>query len=232
MQTIFAPVVSNLLYFAVFGLSLRKAIPTVDGVSYLAFLIPGLIVLGMINNAFQNPSSSMIIMKFQGLIDDIMTIPLKRIELLIAFISSAVLRASIIGVMTYFTAIFFVDFSYTSIPIIIIATTLISLFFAFLGLLTGIWASEFERIAFLQNFVMMPMIFLGGVFYPVSDLPPLFLKISLFNPIVHMINLVRYGFTGIIEIPIFTSFAVLGSMTLVIGLITYFVLRSGWRLQN
>ena len=232
MQTIIAPVVSNLLYFAVFGLSLRKAIPSIEGVSYLAFLAPGLIVLGMVNNAFQNPSSSIIIMKFQGLIDDLMTIPLKRIELLIAFVGSAVLRAMLIGFMTYLTAIYFVDFSYASISIIILSTILISFFFSFLGLFVGIWANEFERIDFLQNFVMLPLIFLGGVFYPISDLPPLFLKISMFNPVVHMINLVRYGFTGISEVSLITSFAVLGSFTLVMGLATYIALRKGWKLQT
>jgi len=231
-QTLMAPVISNLLYLAIFGLSLHKAIPDVQGVSYLEFLVPGLIIMGIINNAYQNPSSSIIIMKYQGIIYDIMSIPLKRYELLIAFISSAVLRGLIVGFATYLTAIFFVDFHYVSIPIIITAAILVSLFFAFAGLFTGIWADEFDKTALVQNFIIMPLIFLGGVFYPISTLPETIKDISSLNPIVHMINLLRYGLTGVKEFSIQTSFIVVISCILVAGTITYLVLRNGWKLQD
>lgn len=232
MQTIFAPVVNNLLYFAVFGLSLHKAIPSIQGISYLQFMVPGLIVMGLINNAYQNPSSSIILMKYQGLIGDLMSIPLKRIEIFSAFIASALLRSFIVGGITFLTAIFFVDFPYTSIPIILISAFLISLFFSFLGLFVGIWAKEFDNQAFLQNFIIMPLTFLGGVFYPITSLPGIFATISRFNPIVHMINLLRYGFTGIEEIPINLSLLILAGGAIILGSITYFTLHKGWKLQN
>jgi ABC-2 type transport system permease protein len=231
-QTVVAPVISNLLYFAIFGLSLHRAIPDIQGITYLQFLVPGLIVMGLINNAFQNPSSSIIIMKYQGLINDILSIPLRRIELLIAFTGSAVIRGLIVGFMTYLTAIFFVDFTYASVPIIIASSVLICFFFAFLGIIVGIWANEFDKTAFVQNFVMLPLIFLGGVFYSIDGLPEIAQKVSAFNPIVYMINLLRYGFTGVLEYPIDLSFLIIGGTTAILGIVSYLILRTGWRLQN
>jgi ABC-2 type transport system permease protein len=231
-QTLLAPVISNLLYFAIFGLSLQRSVETLGDVSYLAFLAPGLIIMGIINNSFQNPSSSIIIMKYQGLITDLMVVPLKRRELLLAFISSAVLRGLIVGGMTFATAIFFVDFTYDSVPIIILTSILVALFFSFVGLSVGIWADEFDRTAFIQNFVLLPLIFLGGVFYPSSSLPGVFAQISAFNPIVHMINLLRYGFTGMLEYPVSLSLSVLAGGTALAGFIAYYLLKSGYKLQN
>lgn len=232
MQTIMAPVINNLLYFAIFGLSIGRAVTEVAGIPYLEFLVPGLIMMGIINNAYQNPSSSIIIMKYQGLITDILMIPLKRFELLLAYVSSAVLRALIIGFMTYLTAIFFVDFTYASIPIIFISVFLVSLFFSFVGVFVGIWATDFDKVAFIMNFIMMPLIFLGGVFYPVSNLSGAFRTLSTFNPIVYMINALRYGFTGVQEFPIGNSLIILSIATVVAGSIVYWLLRKGWRLQN
>lgn len=232
LQTILAPVVSNLLYFAIFGISLHRTITDIDGIGYLEFLVPGLIIMGIINNAYQNPSSSLIIMKYQGLIGDLMTIPISRFEILLAIISSAVLRAFIIGFMTFLTAIFFVDFSYVSVPIIFATFFLVSLFFSFLGMIVGIWGEVFDQSAFIQNFILLPLIFLGGVFYPISQLDGILKTLSSFNPIVYMINLLRYGFTGLQEFPVNLSLGVLTISTLALGIFTYYLLRSGWKLQN
>ena len=171
-------------------------------------------------------------MKYQGLINDILSIPLRRLELLIAFTGSAVIRGLIVGFMTYLTAIFFVDFTYASIPIIISSAVLICFFFAFLGIIIGIWADEFDKTAFVQNFVLLPLIFLGGVFYAIDGLPEIAQKFSAFNPIVYMINLLRYGFTGVLEFPINLSFLVVGLSTAFLGVLSYLILRTGWRLQN
>lgn len=232
LQTLFAPVFSNLLYFAIFGLSLYKAVPDVNGITYLQFLVPGLIAMGIINNAFQNPSSSLIIMKYQGLIQNLLTIPLKRSEIMLAFVFSAVLRGLLVGFMTYLTAIIFVELPYHSFLIITLAALIIALFFSFLGLLVGIWAKEFDRNAFVQNFVLTPLTFLGGVFYSLDRLPQIAQNISMANPIVYLIDLLRYGFTGVHSYPIGISFAVSITITAILGAITYLVLKSGWRLEN
>lgn len=232
MQTIMAPVINNILYFAIFGISLHRNIPEIQGVGYLEFLVPGLIIMGIVNNAYQNPSSSIMIMKYQGLVSDLMTIPLKAGEILFAFISAAVLRSLIIGFATLLTAIFFVDFHFTSIPIIILSALLVSLFFSFIGLIVGLWANEFDRQAFISNFILLPLTFLGGVFYPLSGLPEIFQKLSTFNPIVHMTSLMRYGFTGLEEISVWTSLTVTSTLTFIFGFICYLLLKKGWKLQN
>ncbi|MBI5753720.1 ABC transporter permease [Candidatus Peregrinibacteria bacterium] len=232
MQTIFAPVVNNLLYFAVFGFSLHRAIPSIQGITYLQFMVPGLIIMGLVNNAYQNPSSSIILMKYQGIIGDLLSIPLKRSEIFLAFIASAVIRSFIVGGVTFLTALFFISFPYTSIPIILISAFLVALFFSFLGLFVGIWAKEFDNQAFIQTFIIMPLTFLGGVFYPITSLPAAMATVAKFDPIVHMINLLRYGFTGLQEIPISLSLIVLASITIFMGLISFIALRTGWKLQN
>ncbi len=231
-QTIFSPVISNLLYLAIFGLSMKRAIPMEGDVTYLQFLVPGLIMMGIINNAFQNPSSSIVIMRYQGLLESLMTIPLKRIEILIAFMGSAVLRGLIVGTATLITGLFFVSFTTISIPIILFASITVALFFGFAGLVAGIWATEFDKIAFLTNFVLMPLIFLGGVFYPISSLPPLFANVSSFNPIVYMIDLLRYGFTGVNDFSLIFSMGIISTATIAMGIIAYTLLARGYKLQN
>lgn len=232
LQTLLAPVINNLLYFTVFGIALHGSITNVQGATYLQFLVPGLITMGIINNAYQNPSSSIIMMKYQGLISDLMTLPLKKSEILLSFTASGVLRALTVGLVTFVTAIFFVDFSFYSIPMILFSAIMIALFFSFFGFFMGIWADEFDRQAAFQNFILMPLTFLGGVFYPITQLPEMVQKISHLNPIFHMINLCRYGFTGIVEFPIIYSAIILTSLTFAIAAICFFTLRSGWKLQN
>lgn len=231
-QTILGPVVSNLLYLAIFGLSLHRAIPNIDGITYLQFLVPGLILMALINNAYQNPSSSLIIMKFQGVISDLLTIPLRTGEILAAFIGSAVLRALLVAAVTYLTTIYFVDLTYTSLTVIFASSLLISLFFSFCGMLIGIWANDFDRHSLVLNFILSPLIFLGGVFYPITSLPENLQTIFKLNPIVYMINLLRYGFTGLKEFPLTESFILLTAATIILGFVNYYLLKKGWRLQT
>ena len=231
MQTIASPVFSNLLYFAIFGISLQRAVP-IEGVSYLQFLVPGLIIMGMITNSYLNPASSIMIMKYQGLITDMMTIPLKHIEKFIAFTASAVIRSFIVGIVTLITASFFVSFDYHSIPLILLSGFLVAFFFACFGIIIGIWADEFDRQNFVQTFVVTPLIFLGGVFYPVTKLPGIFQTLSRFNPMVYMIDLMRYGFTGVSEFAIGTSLLVLSLGTVAIAVAAYMLMRSGYKLQT
>ena len=231
LQTVFAPVFSNVLYFTIFGIAFSK-MEVAPGLGYLQFLVPGLIAMGIINNAFQNPASSLIQMKYQGLIHNLLTIPLSRAEILLAFVSSAVLRGFIVGAATLITSMFFVDVPFHSIPLIIISALLISLFFAFLGVLVGVWANEFDQNAFIQNFVLTPLVFLGGVFYAIDRLPEWAQVVSHFNPMVYMIDLLRYSFTSVGSYSLSTNLTVVGVSVAVLGAVTYLVLKSGWRIQN
>jgi ABC-2 type transport system permease protein len=232
LQTILSPVLSNLLYLAIFGLSLKRTVELGGGMTYMQFLIPGLIIMGIINNAFQNPSSSIVIMKYQGLISDLMSIPLKRSEIMLAIISSAVLRGFIVGAATLATGLIFVSFTNFNIFVILTASLLVALFFSFLGMIVGIWAEDFDKVAFILNFILMPLIFLGGVFYPITSLPSLFKTLSSFNPIVYMIDMLRYGFTGVNEFPVILSFLIVSVSVFILGLISYLMLKKGYHLQN
>lgn len=232
LQTVLSPIVSNLLYLAVFGVSLHRALPEVEGISYLAFLVPGLVAMGIINNSFQNPSSSIMIAKYQGIITDILTIPLKWSEILFAYLSSALLRGLIVGSVTLATMSFFVDFTYPAIGYIIVSAILLGIFFGAIGVIIGIWANEFDQFSLIQNFVLTPLLFLGGVFYPLQQLPEKFQVISQFNPIVYMIDILRYGFTGIHAFPPLYSLSIVAGMTVAAVTAAYLLLRSGWKLQT
>ncbi len=231
MQTVFAPLVSNLLFLAIFGLSLHRTVP-MEGVSYLQFLVPGLIVMGIINNAYQNPSSSIILMKYQGTINNLLIIPLRKIEIFTAFICASILRSFIVAIVTFTASLFFVSFSYYSIPFIFLAAFLIAMFFSSLGLAVGIWAKEFDNQAFIFSFILTPLIFLGGIFFPASKLPGAFAKIIQINPIIYMIDLFRYGFNGIHEFPISTGLIVLFIATFLVSWLAYHLLKTGYQLQN
>jgi len=232
MQTVLSPVISNLLFLTVFGLSLHRSTAQVEGVSYLQFLVPGLIIMGISNNAFQNTSSSIIISKYRGLIQNLMMIPLKKGSILVAFIASAVARGSIVGIATWVSTLFFVDLPYTSVPVIIGSSILVALLFGFMGFITGIWAKEFDNIAFIQNFIITPMVFLGGVFYPLAILPEPFRTISFFNPIVYMVDLIRYGFIGVSHFPLYVGFSIVLGLLVITGGISYWIIKTGWKLQT
>lgn len=231
MQTILAPVISNLLYLAIFGISIQRNV-NIQGLSYLQFLVPGLIIMGIINNTYQNSSSSLTIMKYMGLITDLSSLPLKRWEILLAMTASSVVRGFIVGVMTLITAVFFVSFNFYSIISILTASLLVAMFFSFAGIIVGIWADEFDQQAFIANFLLMPLIFLGGIFYPITQLPEFFQKISQLNPLVYMIDLLRYGFTGVHEFSLMIDLSSLTGLTLIAGLVSYFMLCSGYKIQT
>ncbi|PKL36405.1 ABC transporter [Candidatus Peregrinibacteria bacterium HGW-Peregrinibacteria-1] len=230
-QTILTPVISNLLFLMIFGLSIGRDIPGSD-LSYLQFVVPGLVMMGIINNAYQNPSSSIIIMKYQGLISNLLTIPLSKGEILWAFLASAVLRGLLVGVVTLITALFFVQVGFYSILYIVLASFFSALLFSALGVIVGVWAKSFDQTTFVFSFLLSPLIFLGGVFYPITTLPDLFQTISMFNPIVYMVDLLRYGFTGYHEFALLLDVSVVLGFSLVLTAVSYLILRTGWRMQT
>jgi ABC-2 type transport system permease protein len=196
-QTVLQPLISTTLYFVVFGFTPGGRQHTVDGVSYVAFIVPGLVFLGIANNAFLNASSSFFITKIQGTIVDLLVAPLGPTELLIGFVAGAMVRGLLVGLLTWAAALIF-----TAAHLVHPFTTLLFLglsayVFSVLGLVAGIWAEKFEQINFFPTFLMLPLTFLGGVFYSVHSLPEPFRTISLFNPVVHMVEGLRAGMLGL-----------------------------------
>ena len=229
-QTIFSPLISTSLYFLVFGFTLGRRQAEFDGLPYIVFIVPGLVFLGTANNAFLNSSSSLFITKLQGTVVDLLVAPLGPLELMIGFVSGAMARGLMVGIATWGVSLLFSGFHLVH-PVETLVFLLLSAYvFAMLGVLAGLWAEKFEQINFFPTFVMLPLTFLGGVFYSVQKLPEPFRTISLFNPVVHMVEGLRAGMLGL---PLPTSAGMAVLLVLAVGstALSYRLLKSGYKLK-
>ena len=231
-QTVLSPLITTALYFVVFGWSLGGRLREVEGVPYIRFLVPGLVMLGIINNAFLNTSSSLFIMKLQGTIVDLLVTPLSYLEMLAAFLAAGTTRAVLVGGLTWLTAAFFVGPSVPHPLEAILAGTLVSIAFAAAGLIVALWADKFEQVSFVPTFVITPLAFLGGVFYSASMLPPGFRLLLRFNPIYYMIESMRYALIGVTAEPPWLGFCVVGALTAAMVGWALLLLKGGYKLRN
>jgi ABC-2 type transport system permease protein len=229
-QTVLQPLISTSLYFVVFGYSLGER-AMVDGVPYTTYIVPGLVFLGIANNAFLNSSSSIFITKIQGTLVDLLVAPLGPAELLMGFITGAMVRGLLVGLLTWVVALFF------TIPTLVMPVTtvlylLLSAYvFAVLGFLAGIWAEKFEQINFFPTFLLLPLTFLGGVFYSVDTLPEPFRTVSQLNPVVHMVHGLRHGMLGL-RAEGWSGFALLIGVAIGATALAVRLLRIGYRLRS
>lgn len=230
-QTVLSPLISTTLYFVVFGYSLAGRVHTVEGVPYLAFIVPGLVFLGLANNAFLNSSSSLFITKIQGTVVDLLVAPLGPTELMAGFIGGAMVRGLIVGLLTYLVASFFAGFHLEHAPATLFFLLLSSYTFSVLGMLAAMWAEKFEQINFFPTFVMLPLTFLGGIFYSVRQLPSPWDTISLFNPMVYMVEGLRYGMLGQSGFSSLVGGGILLGVALVATGVAWNALRSGYKLK-
>ncbi|WP_234066006.1 ABC transporter permease [Myxococcus stipitatus] len=230
-QTVLSPLISTTLYFIVFGYSISSRIHTVEGSPYLHFIVPGLVFLGIANNAFLNSSSSLFITKIQGTVVDLLVAPLGPGELMAGFIGGAMVRGLVVGGLTWAVATLFTGFSLEHAWVAAYFLLVSSYVFSVLGMLAAVWAEKFEQINFFPTFVMLPLTFLGGVFYSVRELPAPWNTISLFNPMVYMVEGLRYGMLGrSMYSPLYGGGILLG-VALAATAVTYFVLRSGYKMK-
>jgi len=229
-QTVFSPLISTTLYFLVFGFTLGGAQAQVDGVPYLVYIVPGLVFLGTANNAFLNSSSSLFITKIQGTVVDLLVAPLGPAELMIGFVTGAMVRGLIVGLSTWAVTLYFTGFHLVH-PLESCAFLLLSAYvFSTLGLLAGLWADKFEHINFFPTFMMLPLTFLGGVFYSVDRLGEPFRTLSLFNPVVHMLAGLRAGMLGL-PLPRATGMTILLVLAVGSSGLAYRLLKSGYKLK-
>jgi ABC-2 type transport system permease protein len=231
-QTVAAPVITALLYLLIFSHVLDKHVQVYDGVAYTEFLIPGLIMMSVLQNAFANSSSSLIQSKVMGNIVFVLLTPLTHLQFFMAFLIAAVIRGLVVGLCIYLVAMWFVDLTVAN-PWMIIAFGLLgSALLGTFGIIAGIWADRFDQMAAFQNFIIMPLSFLSGVFYSIHSLPPFWQKISHLNPFFYMIDGFRYGFFGKGDgAPVF-SLLIVGASFLVLALITLKMLKSGYKLRS
>ncbi len=230
-QTVAAPVITALLYLLIFSHVLEGHVQVYDGVPYTAFLIPGLIMMSVLQNAFANSSSSLIQSKVMGNIVFVLLTPLTHLQFFTAFLCAAIIRGLAVGLCIYLVAFWFVDINVVYPSLIFAFALLGSALLGTFGIIAGIWADRFDQMAMFQNFIIMPLSFLSGVFYSIHSLPPFWQKVSHLNPFFYMIDGFRYGFFGKGDISPLISLTIVGVSFLVLALVTLKMLKSGYKLR-
>ena len=236
-QTVVAPVVTTLLYLLVFNFAIGASRPAIDGVSFVVFLTPGLIMMAVLTNAFTNSSSSILIGKVQGNIVDVLMPPLSPAELTVAFVAGAATRGLLVGFITGVTGAVFISYTGTGMVIealwaVFYFSTVAALIFAMLGVLGGIWAEKFDNIAAVTNFIIMPLTFLSGTFYSIKRLPEPFQIVSHFNPVFYLIDGFRYGFLGCADSNLAIGVALTAGLVIALAISCYLLFRSGYKLKD
>ncbi|SFD57318.1 ABC-2 type transport system permease protein [Sulfitobacter brevis] len=231
-QSILSPVLSTSLYFVVFGAAIGSRIQEVEGVSYGAFIVPGLIMLSVITQSISNASFGIYFPKFIGTIFELLSAPISFIEIVIGYVGAAALKALFIGVIILITAFFFVDISIAHPFAMVAFLVLTCISFALMGFIIGIWAGNFEQLQLVPLLIVTPLVFLGGSFYSISMLPPVWQTISHFNPVVYLISGFRWAFFGTADVPILTSLMAIGLFTSTCLAVIWWIFRTGWRIRQ
>jgi ABC-2 type transport system permease protein len=231
VQTVLAPMLTAVLYLLVFAHVLEGRLDIFPGVGYTAFLIPGLIMMSVLQNAFANSSSSLIQSKITGNLVFILLTPLAHWEFFAAYVAASMVRGLVVGLGLLLTTLWFADLQYAAPVWILVFAVLGSAILGTIGLIAGLWAEKFDQIAAFQNFIVMPATFLSGVFYSVQTLPPFWRMVSHLNPFFYMVDGFRHGFFGVSDVPLELSLAVClvtlaGSVAIALRL-----LASGYRLR-
>jgi len=231
VQTVGAPVLTALLYLLIFSHVLEEHVQVYPGVSYTAFLMPGLIMMSLLQNAFANSSSSLIQSKITGNIVFVLLPPLSYLEFFLAYLLAALIRGATVGIGVLLVGLFFADIELRH-PLWILAFALASgAVFACVGIIAGIWANQFDHLAGVQNFIIMPLTFLSGVFYSIHSLPLFWQNVSHFNPVFYMIDGFRFGFFGVSDVAPEVSLVVVSVSFLAVAAVTLALLRSGYKLR-
>lgn len=232
LQTVVAPIVTALLYLVIFAHAIARHVDVYPGVGYAQFLIPGLMMMSMIQNAFANSASSLIQSKVTGNLIFVLLTPLSPGAFLTAFVAAATVRALVVGVAIYVATLPFVTLPLAH-PLFVALFALIAAgALGCLGLIAAIWADKFDQLAGFQNFLIMPLSFLAGVFYSVHSLPPFWFAASHLNPFFYMVDGFRYGFFGQADVPPALSLAVAGTTLALVATITWLLLARGYKLRD
>jgi ABC-2 type transport system permease protein len=226
-QTLLPPIINQSLYFVIFGSFIGAQIDDIDGVSYMAFIIPGLILMAIISNSFANVVSSFFGSKFQRSIEELLVSPTPKWVILAGYTLGGMMRGLIIGTLVWIVSMFFVKQGIHSPAIVIVFGVLTSLLFSLAGFTVGIFAKKFDDVSFVPTFILTPLTYLGGVFYSIGDLPQVWQIISRFNPIVYMIDGFRYGFYGRSDLSVITSTLVVLLFCVVLVCLNLYFLKIG-----
>jgi ABC-2 type transport system permease protein len=232
LQSFVSPVISTSLYFVVFGAAIGSRIDQVEGVSYGAFIVPGLIMLSVMTQAISNASFGIYFPKFIGTIYELLSAPINFLEIVLGYVGAAATKALFIGIVILGTSALFVDLSIQHPFAMLAFLVLTCLSFSLFGFIIGIWAGNFEQLQLIPLLVVTPLVFLGGSFYSIAMLPPVWQTISFFNPVVYLVSGFRWSFFGVADVPIGISLlAIVGFTVLCLGII-WWIFKTGWRIRQ
>jgi ABC-2 type transport system permease protein len=231
-QTVAGPVLTAMLYLLIFGHALEAHVKVYDQVSYTSFLVPGLAMMSLLQNAFANSSSSLIMSKVMGNLVFLLLTPLSYMNWYVAYVGAAVIRGLVVGLGVFVVSAFFTSVSFVAPIWILVFAVLGAALMGTLGLIAGLWAEKFDQLAAFQNFVVMPMTFLSGVFYSIHSLPAFWQGVSHLNPFFYMIDGFRYGFFGVSDVSPWLSVSVVGAALVVVSFIALHLLRTGYKIRS
>ena len=232
VQTLVPPAITMTLYFIIFGNLIGSRIGEMNGFSYMEYIVPGLIMMSVITNSYSNVASSFFSSKFQRNIEELLVAPVPNYVIILGFVMGGVVRGLLVGTIVTFVSLFFVDLQVDHWGIIIATVFMTSVVFSLGGLINAIYARTFDDISIIPTFILTPLTYLGGVFYSISLLPEVWQNVSKINPIVYMVNAFRYGFLGVSDVGIVTSFAVLGGFVVVLYAVAHYLVTKGIGLRT
>lgn len=232
VQTLVPPVITTSLYFVIFGNLIGGRIGQMEGFSYMEFIVPGLIMMSVITSSYANVSSSFFSQKFQKNIEELLVAPVPTHIIIWGFVIGGLGRSVLVGTLVTVISLFFVPLHVFSWSIVIITLLMTAILFSLAGLLNGIFAQSFDDVSIVPTFVLQPLTYLGGVFYAISMLPPIWQTISKINPIVYMISGFRYGFLGTIDVPILFSMIILVLFISVLYTVCWYLIDRGRGLRS
>jgi len=232
LQSIATPVISTSLYFVVFGSAIGSRMEAMHGIPYGAFIIPGLVMMALLTESISNASFGIYMPRYSGTIYEVLSAPVSYIEIVIGYVGAAATKSIILGVVILLTARLFVDYQIAHPLVMVLFLVLTAVTFCLFGFIIGIWADGWEKLQIVPSLIVMPLAFLGGSFYSIEMLPPLWQKVTLFNPVVYLISGFRWSFYGVSDVNVAVSLGMtLGFLALCIGLI-WWIFRTGYRLKN
>ncbi len=232
VQSVAAPVITTSLYFIVFGAAIGSRMPSIDGVSYGAFIVPGLLMLSILTESISNGSFGIYMPKFAGTIYEVLSAPVSAAEVVLGYVGAAATKSVVLGLVILATARIFVPYEINHPMIMLAFLVLTSVTFSLFGFLTGIWADGWEKLSIIPMLVITPLTFLGGSFYSIDMLPGVWRTIALFNPVVYLVSGFRWSFYGVSDVGVGVSLAAtLGFLALCLAAVTW-IFRTGWRLKT
>ncbi|MGF1705733.1 ABC transporter permease [Enterovibrio baiacu] len=232
VQTLVPPAITMTLYFVIFGNLIGSRIGEMGGFSYMAYIVPGLIMMSVITNSYSNVASSFFSTKMQRNIEELMVAPVPNYIIIAGYVGGGVSRGLAVGFIVSMVSMFFVDLHIAHLSVIIATVLLTSILFSLGGLINAVYAKTFDDISIIPTFILTPLTYLGGVFYSLSLLPEFWQGVSKLNPIVYMVNAFRYGFLGVSDVSIVTSFSVLIAFIVVLYSIAWYLIRRGIGLRT